>query len=121
LVVDSLHVQITDQAGRVVQQTMVTEQRGDTALTAALPPGHYRYAARAFADGALATEASGPITVEAYSAEFMRAPANMRDLRATPHSLVRSNAASGTPLHASPWPYVLMVMLLCTEWVLRRP
>ena len=120
LVLDSLHVQITDQSGRVVQQSMVTEMRGDTAVTASLPPGHYRYAARAFTGTVVSAEANGPITVDAYSAEFMRAPADLRDLRASPRALAHSNSVSGTPLHASPWPYVLIAMLLCIEWVLRR-
>jgi hypothetical protein len=120
LVLDSLRVQVTDQSGRVVQQSTVREARADTLLTAPLPPGHYRYAAQAFSGGARVADANGPITVESYSAEFMRAPANLRDLRATPRTLARTNPTSGTPLHASPWPYVLMVILLCTEWILRR-
>jgi hypothetical protein len=120
LVIDSLQVQISNQSGRVVQQTTVTEARGDTMLTAALPPGHYRYAAQAFSSGARSAEANGPLTVESYSAEFMRAPVNLRELRALPRTLAGTNTTSGTPLHATPWPYLLMVLLLCSEWVLRR-
>jgi hypothetical protein len=115
-----LQVQISNQSGRVVQQTTVTEARGDTMLTAPLPPGHYRYAAQAFSGGARSAEANGPLTVESYSAEFMRAPVNLRELRALPRTLAGTNTTSGTPLHATPWPYLLMVLLLCSEWVLRR-
>jgi hypothetical protein len=120
LVVDSLHMQITDEGGRVVQRATVTEARGDTLLTAPLPAGHYRYVAQAFSGDARSAEANGPLTVESYSAEFMQAPVNLRDLRSTTRTLARTNATSGTPLHALPWAYLLMVVLLCSEWVLRR-
>ena len=119
LVVDSLHVQITDANGRVVRQSMATPQRGDTVETAPVAPGHYRYNARAFA-GTEQVEASGPLSVETYSAEFTRAAADLSSLRGAPQQLAESARSGGKPLHASAWPYALMVLLLCAEWILRR-
>jgi hypothetical protein len=116
--VDSLHVQIT-LANGTMQTLTVAPQRGDTALTTVLPPGHYQYQARAFA-GDVVVSGSGPITVESYSVEFMRGAADLRELRSAPAALIENNRSGGRPLHAAPWPYVLLVLLLCTEWVLRR-
>lgn len=118
MTVDSLQIRLTGAGG--LQQTMtVRPQRGDTALSAVLPPGHYQYDARAFAAGEV-VQGSGALTVESYSAEFMRAPADLSELRSAPTALLDDPRSGGRPLHASPWPYVLIVLLLCTEWVFRR-
>jgi hypothetical protein len=119
LAFDSLRVRV-QQNGRVIQSSVVTQLRGDTAVTAPLTPGHYRYVAQAYAGGEQVAEATGPITVESYSAEYLRAPADLSVLRSAPASLSNGERGRGRPLHASPWPYVLLVLLLCTEWILRR-
>ena len=116
---DSLQVQLTDAAGRTLSST-VTPQRGDTALTAALPPGHYRYAARAFGGGSEIARASGPLSVESYSREFLAAPQNLSELRSGPAALAGAARGGGRPLHAFIWPYILLIALLCAEWILRR-
>lgn len=120
LPLDSLQVHITDNAGRMVQRSTVPQQRADTAYTAPLAPGHYQYVARAFAEGAEVANANGPLTVETYSAEFMRASADLNEARSGPGTLVDTNRSAGRPLHASAWPYVVLVLLLCGEWILRR-
>jgi hypothetical protein len=114
-----LQVQIADAAGRTTSST-VRPQRGDTALTSALPPGHYRYTARAFAQGAEVAQSNGPITVEAYSPEFMAAPADLSALRSAPATLAGTAQGTGRPLHAYIWPYIILVLLLCAEWIFRR-
>jgi hypothetical protein len=111
---DSLQVQVGSR------QTTVTQLRGDTALTAPLDPGHYNYQTRAFAGGQIVAEAAGPITVESYSAEFMRAPVDLSSLRSSAASLASSERGSGRRLHTLPWPYLLLVLMLCAEWVFRR-
>lgn len=117
--VDSFQVQLTDADGRSITST-VAPQRGDTALTAAVAPGHYRYAARVFAAGREVARAAGPLTVESYSAEFMRAPADLSALRSAPAALASTAPGAGRPLHTHMWPYVMLVLLLCAEWILRR-
>ena len=118
MTVDSLQIRLAG-AGGLQQTTTVRPQRGDTALSAVLPPGHYQYDARAFAGGEV-VQGSGALTVESYSAEFMRAPADLSELRSAPTALLDDQRSGGRPLHASPWPYVLIVLLLCAEWVFRR-
>jgi hypothetical protein len=115
--VDSLQVRWTDARG--AQSVTVRPQQGDTAVTAVLPPGHYQYSARAFA-GEQVAEGNGALTVESYSAEFMRAAADLSELRSAATTLTDNSRSGGRPLHASPWPYLLIVLLLCAEWVLRR-
>ena len=119
VVVDSLQVQITNASGGA-QTSTVTPQRGDTALTAVLPPGHYRYAARAFAGGSQVAQAAGPLTVESYSAEFMATPVDLSVLRSAPAALAGAAPGAGRPLHAFIWPYVVLILLLCAEWIFRR-
>lgn len=120
LALDSLQVQITGAGGRIIQQTSVVPQHADTAQTPALAPGHYRYAVRGFAFGAEVAEAAGPFTVETYSAEFMRPSANLNEVRSGPSALLDMSRSSARPLHTSPWPYTVLVLLLCAEWILRR-
>ncbi|MFW6078830.1 MAG: hypothetical protein ACODAE_04370, partial [Gemmatimonadota bacterium] len=99
----------------------VVRVRGDTAVTPALPPGHYRYRATAYADGEAVAEGGGPFTVASYTGEFTRSRVALDDV--TP-STARAEpdvaGAGGRPLHTTPWPYVALLAILCTEWVLRR-
>jgi hypothetical protein len=119
LAVDSLRVEITDGAGRTTS-SVVRPQRGDTTITSVLAPGHYRYSARAFVDGNDAAQSSGPITVEAYSPEFMDATADLSGLRSAPAALAGTTPGAGRPLHAYIWPYIILILLLCAEWIFRR-
>jgi hypothetical protein len=117
---DSLRVAVLDADGTVVQDTVITRVAGDSAFAAAPPPGHYGYRARAFV-GDTVVETEGPLTIERYSPELVRPAADLTALRAAA-SLVRSEdpPVRGRPLHATAWPYVLLLGLLATEWILRR-
>lgn len=121
LLADSLAIQLSDSAGAVVADTTIVPTAGDTAFMAAPQSGHYSYHARAFSDAAVA-EAGGPLTVEHYSPEFARPVADLGAL-AVPATAVRGEGTArrgGTPLHATAVPYVLIVLLLAAEWILRR-
>jgi hypothetical protein len=120
---DSLALRLTRDDGTLVLDTVVAMAPADTARTAAPPPGHYAYQARAFAAGTV-TEAAGQLTVERYSPELTRPRADLAALHALP-APVRTAAAAeartaATPLHASPLPYVVLVLILAAEWILRR-
>jgi hypothetical protein len=93
---------------------------GDTLQAPVLPPGAYRYEARAFA-GERRLDGAGDLTVETWSPELARTPVRLAAL--APADLVTSGArprGARRPLHTSPVPYVLVVLLLSAEWVLRR-
>jgi hypothetical protein len=117
---DSVAVTLTGVDGTVAADMVVPMAGRDTAYTAAPAPGAYTFHARAFAaDGMV--EARGEVTVERYSPELSRPRAQLDALSAPP-ATVRGGVerAGGTPLHATAWPYLVIVMLLAAEWVLRR-
>ncbi len=121
LAADSVAVAVTG-AGGFSLDTTVSLVRGDTAALRPLAPGDYRYRARAFGSGKEAGAAEGPFTVETYTPELIRplvAPAGF-DAAGTPVAGEEVGPRPGIPLHATPIPYVLLVLLVATEWVLRR-
>jgi hypothetical protein len=120
LAADSFAVTLTGADGTVALDTVITPTAVDTAFSSAPVPGRYSYRARAFANDTV-TETEGQLTVERYSPEFARQPVDVSALPA-PAAAVREGAArrGGTPLHATAWPYVLLVLLLAAEWILRR-
>jgi hypothetical protein len=121
LAADSVAIELIDAQGAVALDTTVTFTTADTAFTAPLPPGDYGYRARAFS-GDVVSMAEGGMTVESWSPDFMR-PAVDLSAAGTGGAIVRGGEAvrrTGTPLHTLPWPYILLVLLLATEWILRR-
>ncbi|HEX7091413.1 MAG TPA: hypothetical protein VF192_14840 [Longimicrobiales bacterium] len=119
LAADSIAFRITAADSTVALDTVMPMLRGDTTATPALAPGHYRFEARAFAQGSEVATAAGPFTVESYSPEFTRAPVALAGVdAAAPGAGPRRRG--GEPLHTSPWPYAILVLLVSTEWVLRR-
>ena len=120
LAADSMRIQLADGRGVVVQDTVITPATADTAFANTPIPGHYSYRAQAFA-GDTIISANGMLTIERYSPELGRRVVEMPDLEAR-GSLVRTDGGrrSGTPLHAVPHPYVVLLALLAAEWILRR-
>lgn len=101
----------------VVMDTMMRVDEG-RAEARAFPPGHYRYEARVGGGDAV----RGPLTVESYSPELLHASRPLELASGVEEARARSGAGSGggRPLHTAPWPYIVVVALLCAEWVLRR-
>jgi hypothetical protein len=116
--------QVTLQLTRgdsVVLDTVLTPPAEGVLQTDALPPGTYRY--RASWTAPEAGSAEGAFDVEAYTDELRHAPA--RDLLEA--STSEGGAAGGRgmvssrrPLRTHPAPYLLLLGLLCGEWVVRR-
>lgn len=115
---DSLSVRLTAADGRVATDTIIAGTGADTLATHSVEPGRYTYDARAWTAAGEAT-GSGEITVESWSPEFTRAVARPADIEAAPEALGSAGRVR-TPLHASMWPWILLVVLLSVEWVLRR-
>lgn len=120
LAADSIAFRITAEDGTVAMDTVTAMLRGDTAVTPALAPGHYAFEARAFSGGQEVASADGPFTVESYSPEFTRASVPLTGLQAARPGGAAPRRPGGEPLHTSPWPYVILAMIVCTEWTLRR-
>lgn len=116
---DSIELQLRAADG-TTSRVMLNTQAGDTATSAPPAPGHYTYAVRAFAEDDEVARAAGPLTVESYSPEFIRRSSSVDPLKSAPHALTAKAAAQGRALHTYPWLYVVLVLLLCAEWILRR-
>jgi hypothetical protein len=118
---DSLNIELTSETGDVVQDTTITRTAIDTAFAAAPVPGHYSYRARAFS-GDTIIEAEGLLTIERYSPELARpgGPVVARDAAGTLVRTADDGDRRGTPLHATAYPYLLVLLLLAAEWILRR-
>lgn len=112
---DSGEVRLVVSAGdSVVMDTTVAG--GGTSTSRALPPGLYDYTVTGSAADTLG---AGRFDVTSATAEMLPA-------REEPEAPVRaaalsaSAAGAGRPLRTSPWPYLLVIMLLCGEWIVRR-
>lgn len=112
---DSLRVVFTPEGGGP-PRARTAAIAGGAAVTEALPPGHYTYEARA--DGPAGPVARGALTVESFTREFVRPAQALEDVPATGAAGV--GAADARPLHGSPLAYLLLIALLCAEWILRR-
>ena len=114
---DSVRLRLS--AAGDVRDTLLLPAVDDSVRGPALPPGEYRYAATAFAPGVRAT-GGGELFVERYTPEFARPVASLRTLagRRAPGRI--GSDARDRPLHTSPLPWIAIVLLLATEWILRR-
>jgi hypothetical protein len=116
---DSVLVRL-EQAGGTSTEAVLPAS-ADTATGAVLEPGHYRYEVRALAANDIVATAEGEITVESYSPEYTRPPVTLAMMEAAAVPVgPDTRARPGRPLHASAWPYVVIVLLIAAEWVLRR-
>jgi hypothetical protein len=112
---DSLDARLTVRfADTVVVDTSLAS--GDTRASGVLPPATYTYSV---VNAAGDTVGAGRFDVAEATEEMLPLP----DLppvaaRATAQPGVES--APGRPLRTLPWPYLLVITLLCVEWIGRR-
>jgi len=109
----SFVLRIETEAGPVLDTTLVS---GGTAGVGRLEPGLYDYSVFDEDD---AVVASGRFDVEARTDEML--PARFADL--DPQSTANGGGVrepQGRPLRTMFWPYLLIIGLLCVEWVARR-
>ncbi|MGQ0562745.1 MAG: hypothetical protein ACT443_12835 [Gemmatimonadota bacterium] len=116
---DSFVLTMGEAAGNKTR-AVLPAQNADTVVSAAGEPGHYTYDIRALRNGSEVARASGPLTIESYSPEFMRRVVDIEELKNAPRQLAQQARTAGRALHTYSWLYVLLVALLCAEWVLRR-
>jgi hypothetical protein len=101
-------------AGAVVVDAPLTG--GGASSTGVLPPGAYAYRVEGSAGDLLA---SGRFDVAEATAE-MAPLAVVPVASATEAAPGVAEERSGSPLRTRPWPYLLVIGLLCAEWIGRR-
>ncbi len=87
-----------------------------TASTPALPPGSYEYSVLGQQGD---TVSQGRFDVARGSLEMLPAP-QAPELPLQAAAMGAATDAPGRPLRTSPWPYLLLILLLCGEWIGRR-
>jgi hypothetical protein len=111
---DSTDVRLSIVSGdSVVADTVL--RGGATFSFGAMTPGLYSYRA---SNGVGNVLAMGRFDVSANSSEMI--PMRTMPERPTPKAAAQVAARAGRPLRTSPWPYLLLITLLCAEWVARR-
>lgn len=105
---------VTSEQGIVVDTTLAG---GGTASTGVLPPGAYVYRVEA-TDGTPLSD--GRFDVTAATAEMRPAPVLPVPISGAGPALDTEDGRSGRPLRTTGWPYLLVIILLCLEWVGRR-
>ncbi|MDA0328396.1 MAG: hypothetical protein O2958_05235 [Gemmatimonadetes bacterium] len=87
-----------------------------SASTGTLPPGAYSYSVLDIAQDTLA---AGRFDVATATTEML--PASMLpDLVGAGSARGRAGDGAGRPLRTFPWPFILVIVLLCGEWIVRR-
>ncbi|HUF76667.1 MAG TPA: hypothetical protein VMM35_10330, partial [Longimicrobiales bacterium] len=89
---------------------------GGSVSTGVLPAGPYRYRAVS-PGGEIITE--GRFDVAGATAEMLPVPTEPAPAAGS-GSAVAAAEPVGTPLRTRPWPYLLVIGLLCGEWIGRR-
>jgi hypothetical protein len=115
---DSFHVSVTAEDGASVADFMALGGF-DTLAAPAIPAGDYSYTVRTFAGTETATS-SGPITVESFSQDFTRPRVDPSRLEETVISTSSVARGPRVPLRTVPWPWAILITILCLEWILRR-
>jgi hypothetical protein len=119
--VDSLTVElVAAEAGSVAVWRGVAGAADSAGVI--VTPGAYRYNVQAYRGGRSVASAAGPAEVEAFSRELLpQAPAPLADT-----ATVAGAELDGTGpdrrrrLATLGWPYLLVILLFCAEWAVRR-
>jgi hypothetical protein len=114
---DSTRIRVSRE-NDVVMDTLIQRSGSDTLSTPSLAPGHYQYRMTAYV-GAERAQGEGALTIESFSEEFTRPSVAAASLESAPAALGDAGSAR-TPIHATLWPYALLILLLSAEWILRR-
>ena len=107
----SVRIVLRKDRGAVVD-TVVT---GREVSVGRLPPGSYDYTVSGPGGDTLT---QGRLDVASTTREMI--PRSEKPVAEQADGERESEVASGRPLRTSPWPYLLVILLLCGEWVVRR-
>ena len=103
------------RAGETVFESTVAVDSTETFTTAPLDPGAYDFV---LSPGAGGEETSGRFDVERYTGELRLPP--VVDAVSGDAAEGGARAAAGRPLRTHPAPFILVLAVLCGEWIGRR-
>ena len=103
------------RAGETVFESTVAVDSTETFSTAPLDPGAYDFV---LSPGAGGEETSGRFDVERYTGELRLPP--VADAVSGNAAEGGTRAAAGRPLRTHPAPFILVLAVLCGEWIGRR-
>tara|TARA_B100001123_G_scaffold142447_1_gene165583 strand:- start:113958 stop:115892 length:1935 start_codon:yes stop_codon:yes gene_type:complete len=106
---------IISSADSIVVDTIVTSN--GLVSTGVLPPGQYSYRIEHDLEELLV---EGRFDVAASTLEMVTAPEQPQIVSSDSTSDSGSEEGGSRPLRTQPWPYLLVITLLCAEWVGRR-
>ena len=111
---ETVRVQMTGDGAASAIDTTLEIGADRSARSAPLEPGMYRWQATAGE-----SSAAGELAVAAWSPEMVRATRDLSSL-SSDAATIEGVDGSRRRLHASAWPWLLLVGLLCGEWIARR-
>lgn len=116
---DSLRLEIRGggEGEPPVLDTVLDLRSGGPIRTPPLPPGTYAYRA---GGGDPGLDARGILEITGYSDDLLRPLLDPGDLAGDGAEEGRRRRSGGTPLRALAAPYLLLLGLLCAEWIGRR-
>ena len=106
---------IISSADSIVLDTIVTSN--GLVSTGVLPPGQYSYRVEHDLEELVV---EGRFDVAASTLEMVTAPEQPQIVSSESTSDSGSEEGGSRPLRTQPWPYLLVITLLCAEWVGRR-
>ncbi|MDE2804552.1 MAG: hypothetical protein OXN18_05310 [Gemmatimonadota bacterium] len=110
---EEISLSVTDSVGVPAIDTVTVVPPGALFTTPPLPPGRYQYTVAA------SDTAVGTFEVEPFTGEMLHRALDPAEL-AVPAGERGPSARRGRPLRTWPWPYLLVIGLLCAEWIGRR-
>ena len=112
---DTLRLRVFAGSDSVVVDTTIVNPP-TTVRTSSLDPGPYRFVAEA--SGLTGGAREGTLEVTRYSDDLLRPRVEPPGVGAADRSPLQAGA--GRPLRTHPVPYLLLIALLCAEWIGRR-
>lgn len=110
---EEVALSVRDSASSPVFDTVTSIPAGALFTTPPLSPGRYEFTVAA------SDTADGSFDVEPFTDEMLHRELSPDELTVLPGER-GSREGSGRPLRTRPWPYLLVIGLLCTEWIGRR-
>lgn len=105
-------------AGTPVLDTLIVVPAEERFTTAALAPGQYDY--QATSPTSPEPAGSGDFDVESFTDELLLLPLSLDAMVGAGQSTVAAATPIGRPLRTHPAPYLILLTLLCVEWIARR-